>query len=116
MTSTLRAVYSLQKILIYNFDIDVIVQFWLVDNICIDVIVQVWLVNDKRLDVIVQFWLVDDKFVAKFVQFWLVDDICLDQRFPSAGSWPGTGSRKQTAGSPKYFYLIFNFIIMLWNL
>jgi len=31
---------------------------------------------------------------------------------PCHESQPGTGSQIQTAGSPKYFYLIFNFIIM----
>jgi len=34
----------------------------------------------------------------------------LTQRFLNGRSRPGTGSRKQTAGSPKYFYLIFDFI------
>jgi len=38
--------------------------------------------------------------------------VYLGQRFPNGGLRPGIGPRKQTAGSPKYSKLIFNFIIM----
>jgi len=37
------------------------------------------------------------------------------QRFPSGGSRPGTGPEKQNGGSPKYFWLILNFIIINLN-
>jgi len=40
----------------------------------------------------------------------LVYNMVVHQRFPNGDSQPGTGSRMQTAASPKYFNLIFNFI------
>jgi len=60
--------------------------------------------------------LIVDKLVAiRFVSAdYLLPSVGINigQHFPNGGLRPGTGSRKPTAGSPKYCYLILNFIIM----